>query len=58
VRCSEFIKEPAMKVTTKKVVLKDGTTALINASDFDPSLHSDASKKPDIVKKRKTGRAY
>jgi hypothetical protein len=42
-----------LSVKTKKVVLKDGTVAVINVADFDPAIHSDTAKKPQLVKKKK-----
>ena len=40
-------------VKTKKVTLKNGTSAVINADDFDPALHSEGAKRPPVIKKQK-----
>lgn len=45
-----------LTIKTKNVRLKDGTTVVINADDFDPAIHSEPSKKMPPVKKRKAGR--
>jgi len=41
-----------LSIKTKAVTLKDGTRVVINAVDFDPALHFEASRKP-VTKKRK-----
>jgi len=43
----------SLSVKTKVVTLKDGTTAVINTSDFDPAIHTEVSKRPPVGKKRK-----
>jgi hypothetical protein len=45
-----------LTIKTKTVRLKDGTSVVINADDFDPAIHSEPSKKTPPVKKRKAGR--
>ena len=43
----------SLRIKTKSVLLKDGTRVVINASDFDPALHSVESKRSPVVKKQK-----
>ena len=41
---------------TKVVILHDGTRIVINASDFNPSLHRDEPKNKPVPKRKPSGR--
>ena len=46
----------ALTIKTKSVTLKNGTRVVINAADFDPALHSEASNNPMLKKKKSRSR--
>ena len=40
------------QIQTQAVTLKDGSSVVINAADFDPSLHTLGKPKPKAAKKK------